>query len=209
MKKTLITAAIAAAALAPAAVMAQAAPAPTAAPAATAAANPTAGAKVFDASGAEVGTVEAVQNGVVTVSTGTARAGLPLNAFVTRDKGLTIGMTKAELESAVNGAKAENTAAKDAAIVADAPIKSSDGVVLGTVSKVEGDNVTLALSGGSSAQLKKSYLGLGADGSLALGMSAADFAKATQSAAAGQPGADAAATAGGTAAAAGTTPEGQ
>ncbi|EJU12999.1 hypothetical protein LH128_11061 [Sphingomonas sp. LH128] len=208
MKKTLITAAIAAAALAPAAVMAQAA-APAAAPAAsaTATANPTTGAKVFDAAGAEVGTVEAVQGDIVTVSTGTARAGLPKNAFVTRDKGLTIGMTKAELESAVNGAKAENTAAKDAAIVADAPIKSSDGVVLGTVSKVEGDNVTVALSGGSAAQLKKSYLGLGADGSLALGMSAADFAKATQSAAGGQPGADAAATAGGAAAA--TTPEGQ
>ena len=60
MKKTLITAAIAAAALAPAAVMAQAA-APAAAPAAsaTATANPTTGAKVFDAAGAEVGTVEA------------------------------------------------------------------------------------------------------------------------------------------------------
>lgn len=207
MKKTLITAAIAAAALAPAAVMAQAAPAAAPAASATAAVNPTTGAKVFDAAGAEVGTVEAVQGGIVTVSTGTARAGLPQNAFVMRDKGLTIGMTKAELESAVNGAKAENTAAKDAAIVADAPIKSSDGIVLGTVSKVEGDNVTVALSGGSAAQLKKSYLGLGADGSLALGMSAADFAKATQSAAAGQPGADAAATAGGAAAA--TTPEGQ
>lgn len=207
MKKTLITAAIAAAALAPAAVMAQAAPAAAPAASATAAVNPTTGAKVFDAAGAEVGTVEAVQGGIVTVSTGTARAGLPQNAFVMRDKGLTIGMTKAELESAVNGAKAENTAAKDAAIVADAPIKSSDGIVLGTVSKVEGDNVTVALSGGSAAQLKKSYLGLGADGSLALGMSAADFAKATQSAAAGQPGADAAATAGGAAAA--TTPEAQ
>ncbi|MEE4450116.1 hypothetical protein [Novosphingobium resinovorum] len=209
MKKTLITAAIAAAAFAPAAVMAQAAPAAAPAASASAPANPTAGAKVFDAAGGEVGTVEAVQGDIVTVSTGTARAGLPKNAFVTRDKGLTIGMTKAELESAVNGAKAENTAAKDSAIVADAPIKSSDGVVLGTVSKVEGDNVTLALSGGSAAQLKKSYLGLGADGSLALGMTAADFAKATQSAAAGQPGADAAATAGGAAAAAGTAPEGQ
>lgn len=207
MKKTLITAALAAAAFTPAAVMAQAAPAAAPAAAAAATANPTTGAKVFDAAGAEVGTVEAVQGDIVTVSTGTARAGLPKNAFVVRDKGLTIGMTKAELESAVNGAKAENTAAKDAAIVADAPIKSSDGVVLGTVSKVEGDNVTVALSGGAAAQLKKSYLGLGTDGSLALGMTAADFTKATQSAAAGQPGADAAATAGGAAAATeGTTP---
>jgi len=212
MKKTLISAAIAAAALAPVAVMAQAAPAPAApAASASAAVNPTVGAKVFDAQGGEVGTVEAVAGDIVTVSTGTARAGLPKTAFVTRDNGLTIGMTKAELESAVNGASAQNSAAKDAAIVADAPVKSSDGIVLGTISKVEGDNVTLALSNGSSAALKKSYLGLAADGKLALGMSSADFAKATQSAAAGQPGADASATAGGAAAATAgsTTPEGQ
>ncbi|MFC0203826.1 hypothetical protein [Novosphingobium soli] len=205
MKKTLIAAAIAATSFAPAAVMAQAAPAtaPAAAPAATAtgSANPTVGAKVFDAQGGDVGTVESVQGDIVTVSTGTARAGLPKTAFVARDKGLTIGMTKAELESAVNGAKAETSAAKDAAIVADAPIKSSDGIVLGTITKVVGDDVTVQLSNGSAAALKKSYLGLGADGSLALGMTAADFAKATQAASSAQPGTEAGAAAGAQAAA--------
>jgi len=201
MKKTIIAAAIAAASLAPMAAMAQAAPAPAAAASAT----PTVGAKVFDAEGGEVGSVESVQGDVVTVSTGTARAGLPTSAFVTREKGLTIGMNKAQLEAAVNGAKAENTAAKDAAIVADAPIKSSDGAVVGTVSKVEGDNVTVALSNGSAAALKKSYIGLGTDGSLALGMTAADFAKATQAAGSAQTSTDAGAAASGTAAASDTT----
>lgn len=201
MKKTIIAAAIAAASLAPMAAMAQAA----AAPAAAASATPTVGAKVFDAEGGEVGSVESVQGDVVTVSTGTARAGLPTSAFVTREKGLTIGMNKAQLEAAVNGAKAENTAAKDAAIVADAPIKSSDGAVVGTVSKVEGDNVTVALSNGSAAALKKSYIGLGTDGSLALGMTAADFAKATQAAGSAQASTDAGAAASGTAAASDTT----
>ncbi|AXB76352.1 hypothetical protein [Novosphingobium sp. P6W] len=201
MKKTIIAAAIAAASLAPMAAMAQAAPAPAAAASAT----PTVGAKVFDAEGGEVGSVESVQGDVVTVSTGTARAGLPTSAFVTREKGLTIGMNKAQLEAAVNGAKAENTAAKDAAIVADAPIKSSDGAVVGTVSKVEGDNVTVALSNGSAAALKKSYIGLGTDGSLALGMTAADFAKATQAAGSAQASTDAGAAASGTAAASDTT----
>lgn len=198
MKKHLIAAAIAAASLVPAAAMAQDAAAP--APAAAAAA-PTVGAKVFDAEGGEVGSVEAIQGDIVTVSTGTARAGLPKSAFVSREKGLTIGMNKAQLESAVNGAKAENSATKDAAIVADAPIKSSDGVVIGTVSKVVGDDVTVALSNGSAAALKKSYLGVGADGSLALGMTAADFAKATQAAGSAQASADAGAAATGTAAA--------
>jgi hypothetical protein len=199
MKKTIIAAALAAVSLAPVAAMAQAA-APAAAPAAAATA-PTVGAKVFDAEGGEVGTVEAIQGDVVTVSTGTARAGLPKTAFVTREKGLTIGMNKAQLEAAVSGASAGNAAAKDAAIVADAPIKSSDGVVIGTVTKVAGDDVTVALSNGSAAALKKSYLGLAADGSLALGMTAADFAKATQAAGSAQASADAAAPASGTAAA--------
>ncbi|HUD27372.1 MAG TPA: hypothetical protein VMQ93_00760 [Novosphingobium sp.] len=197
MKKSLIAAAIAAASLSPVAVMAQEA----AAPAAAAAATPTVGAKVFDAEGGEVGSVEAVQGDIVTVSTGTARAGLPKSAFVSREKGLTIGMNKAQLEAAVNGAAAENTAAKDAAIVADAPVKSSDGVVLGTVSKVEGQNVTVALSNGSSVALQKGNLGLGADGSLALGMTAADFTKAAQAAGSAQASADAGAAAGSTAAA--------
>lgn len=203
MKKILTAAAIAAAALVPAMASAQAAPAPAAAPATApaGAANPTVGAKVFDAEGGEVGTVEAIQGDVVTVSTGTARAGLPKTAFVAREKGLTIGMNKAQLEAAVSGAQAQNSSAKDAAIVAEAPVKSSDGVVLGTIAKVAGEDVTVQLSNGSQAALKKSYLGLGADGSLALGMSAADFAKATQAAAAGQPGADASATASTTAAA--------
>lgn len=204
MKKTLLAAAVAAASLVPAAVMAQDAAAPAAAPAAAAAA-PAVGAKVFDAEGGEVGTVEAIQGDIVTVSTGTARAGLPKSAFVSREKGLTIGMNKAQLEAAVNGAKAENTAAKDAAIVADAPIKSSDGVVIGTVTKVEGEDVTVALSNGSAAALKKSYLGLAADGSLALGMTAADFTKATQAAGSAQASADAGAAATGTAAATDTT----
>lgn len=181
MKTSLIAAAVAIAGFAPVAAMAQSAAPATAAPATV---NPTVGAKVFDAEGGEVGTVEAIQGDIITVTTGTARAGLPKSAFVTRDKGLTIGMTKAQLEEAVNGAKAENSAAKDAALVADAPVKSSDGVVLGTITKVEGDDVTVALSNGTSAALKKAHLGLAADGSLALGMTAADFATATQASAA-------------------------
>lgn len=187
MKKSLIAAAIAAASLAPAAATAQEA-------AATATAAPTVGAKVFDPQGSEVGTVEAVQGDVITVSTGTARAGLPKSAFAMRENGLTIGMTKAQLEEAVNGASAQTSATKDAALVAEAPVKSSDGVVLGKITKVEGDDVTVTLNDGAAVALKKSYIGVGADNSLAVGMTATDFAKATQAAAgSAQASADAAA----------------
>ncbi|MDF2638340.1 MAG: hypothetical protein K0R64_1324 [Novosphingobium lindaniclasticum] len=202
MKKSLIAAAIAAAALSPMAAMAQGAPA------AAAAAAPTVGAKVFGPDGSEVGTVEAVQSGVVTVNTGTARAGLPTASFAMREKGLTIGMNKADLEAAVNGAKAESSAELATAFVADKPIKSSDGVVLGTVSKVEGEEVFVALNNGSVAQLKKSYFGLGADKSLTLGMTATAFNSQLQASAGGQPGADAQAAPSASAAAT-ETPSGQ
>ncbi|SFF94505.1 hypothetical protein SAMN05518801_10445 [Novosphingobium sp. CF614] len=199
MKKSLIAAAIAAASLAPLAAMAQDA-ATAAAPA------PTVGAKVYGPEGDEVGTVEAVQGGVVTVNTGTARAGLPTSAFATREKGLTIGMTKTQLEAAVNGAQAQNGAAKETAMVADAPIKSSDGVVLGTIAKIEGDDVTVQLSSGASVVLKKSYLGL-VDNALTLGMTADAFNKQTQASAAAQASSDAAAPASGATAATESTGE--
>jgi hypothetical protein len=178
MKKSLIAAAIAAASLAPVAATAQ--------DAAATAVAPTVGAKVFGPEGNEVGTVESVQAGVVTISTGAARAGLPTSAFAMREKGLTIGMTKAQLEAAVNGAKAETDAAKNAAMVIDAPIMSNDGVVLGTISKIEGDDVTVQLSNGTSAILKKSYLGLVND-ALTLGMTAEAFASQTQASTPAEP----------------------
>ncbi|MBT0667556.1 hypothetical protein HT136_04150 [Novosphingobium profundi] len=173
MKNSLIAAAIIAAGLSPVAVMAQ-----EAAPAASVA--PTVGAKVFDPEGNEVGAVEAVAGDVVTVNTGVARAGLPKTAFAMRDKGLTIGMTKAQLEAAVMGAKAESGEAKAKAMVVDAPIKSSDGKVIGTIAKVEGDDVTMTLADGEgrTALFKKANIGLMPDGSLAIGMTADAFAQA-------------------------------
>lgn len=193
MKKSLIAAAIAAASLAPVAAWAQAATS-AAAPA------PTVGAKVYGPEGNEVGTIESVQAGVITVNTGTVRAGLPNTAFAMREKGLTIGMTKAQLEAAVSGAAAQTGAAKEAAMVVDAPIKSSDGVVLGTISKIEGDDLTVQLSSGSSVLLKKSYLGL-VNNALTLGMTAEAFNKQTQASASAQASSDAGAPASGEAAA--------
>lgn len=181
MKKSIIAAALAAATLVPAAAMAQAAPATTAA-------APAAGAKVYDAEGNEVGSIEAVQGDVVTVNTGTARAGLPKSAFAAREKGLTIGMTKAQLEAAVQGAQAKSGEALATALVVDAPVKSSDGVVLGTVSKVEGEDVTVALQTGSAVALKKNTIGLGTDGALAVGVTAAQFNASVQGATGGSSG---------------------
>lgn len=185
MKKMIVAAALVTAgttALAAAPMVAQAQTAPSAS-----APNPTVGAKVFGPDGSDVGTIEAVAGDVVTVYTGTVRAALPKTAFAVREKGLTIGMNKGQLEAAVQGAQAQNTAAKDKALVADAPIKSSDGKVIGTISKIDGENVTVALTGGTSAMLTKSNIGLGADGALVIGMTEADFTKAASAASTAAP----------------------
>ena len=77
-------------------------PAPAAATAATAApAQPSvaAGASVSDASGAPVGTIESVTNGVATLSTGTTKAGIPFTSFAQGPNGLVLGMTKAQVDA--------------------------------------------------------------------------------------------------------------
>lgn len=81
------------------------APAATA-PAATTDVNLAAGAKVYDASGGEVGTIESVASGAVVVNTGAKKATLAENSFVAGPKGATIGMTKQQLEEAVAAATA-------------------------------------------------------------------------------------------------------
>ncbi len=67
-----------------------------------------AGASVYDNAGAIVGTIESVSTTGAVVSTGTARATLPVGSFTKNAQGLVIGATKAQLEAAV----AKATAAK-------------------------------------------------------------------------------------------------
>ncbi len=207
MKKSLIAAALAASAMVPMSAFAQAASAPAAtAPAATAA--PTVGAKVYDTAGAEVGTVEKVDGANAVVFTGTKRATLPGTAFAKNDKGLVIAMTQAQLNAAVTAAESKTAGAMDAALVADAPIKSKDGVAVGTVQKVEGDNVTVALTDGNPVTITKQYLTVGANNALTLTMNATEFKSAvtaaTQSSATAPASADASAN---TTAKAGATPD--
>jgi len=208
LKKAFITIAMTAAALAPFAAQAQNTSASTAgaqsapdqqASAATAAkVTPTVGAKVYGPDGTEAGTVEKVDAANAVVYTGTKRATLPLAVFGKNDKGLLISMNKAQLEAAVAAAESKTSAATSTALVADAQVKTSDGVAIGTVQKVEGDNVTLALSEGSPITLTKQFITAAPDGSLALTMNDADFKKAvaaaTQSAASAPASADAKAT---------------
>ena len=64
------------------------------------AADVKAGVAVFDQKGGEVGKIESFSAKGAVVSTGKARAEIPLASLGKNDKGLVISMTKAELEAA-------------------------------------------------------------------------------------------------------------
>ena len=81
--------------------LAQDAPAP--APQAPAAQEATAkvGDTIYDTAGEAVATVESVEGTNAVISTGTNKATVPLSSFAAGPKGPVIGMTKAQLDAAI------------------------------------------------------------------------------------------------------------
>lgn len=84
---------------------AEAAPTTETAPAAEAAAAK-AGDTVYDQAGEVVGTIESVEGGNFVISTGTNKATLSLSTLAQGPKGPVIGMTKQQLDEAIQNAKA-------------------------------------------------------------------------------------------------------
>ena len=137
--------AVAAAALA---IMPATAHAQDAAPAAAAASvEVTQGASVTGNDGNPIGTVAQVTPDAAIVNTGSHEIPLPLNAFGKDESGLTLNITKTELDAAFAQQMAEAKAALDAAMVAGAAVGTADAQPLGTIDTVEGENVVLALAG--------------------------------------------------------------
>lgn len=153
---------------------------PAAASAATAATSVAVGAKVFGPQGEEVGTVESVSGETVVLNTGTNRATLAASSLGTSDKGLTIGMTKQQLDAAVQQAASQADAAMNSALVAGADVRSKDGQPVGKIETVEGDSVVLAREGGSIT-LSREHLTTDEQG-LKLVMTKAEFEAAANAA---------------------------
>lgn len=178
MKSSYLALALTAALTVPAAAYAQASA--TAPAAGTAEASLTTGAKVFDAQGAEVGTIESVAGGNVVVNTGTNRATLASSAFGTSAKGPTLNTTRAQLDAAVVAASAKANDATKAALVAGAEVRAKAGAVVGKVKEVQGDNVVLERDAGPVA-LTAQYFTTDANG-LVLTMTAAELDAAAKAA---------------------------
>jgi len=74
------------------------------APTAATAADVKKGVVVHDAKGGRIGTVESVSGKDAVVSTGTARASIPISSFAKDDKGLVLATTKADIDAQAKAA---------------------------------------------------------------------------------------------------------
>jgi rRNA processing protein Gar1 len=158
-----------------------AAPAAGAAPAAAATANVTAGAKIFDAQGGEVGTVDSVAGGVAVVNTGTNKVGLPLASFGTGANGPVISMTKTELDAAASQAAQQSAAALKAQLTPGATVYGRSGADVGKIKEADAEYVTVERPKGS-VKLPMSAFGKG-DKGVMISMTAEELDQAMASAA--------------------------
>lgn len=159
------------------------APAGTSAPAgagAPAAASIAAGATVYDSQGVSVGTIESVSGDNVVLAIGASRATLASSAFASGAKGVTVNTTKAQLEAAIAQATAQNSASLDTALAVGADVQSKDGVVVGKVKSVAGDEVVLDRPAGA-VTLAKQFFTSGTAG-LTIALSAAELEAAAKAA---------------------------
>jgi len=160
--------------------------APAAAPAAGAAApaagaGVTAGAKVFDAQGGEVGTIDTVNGGVAVVDTGTNKVGLPLASFGTGANGPVISMTKAQLDSAASQAAAQSADALKAQLTPGATVYGRSGADVGKVKSADAEFVTVTRPKGE-VKLPMSAFGKG-DKGVMISMTAEELDQAMSAAA--------------------------
>ncbi|MGB5484814.1 hypothetical protein [Parasphingorhabdus sp.] len=106
------------------------------------------GMKVVGPNGADVGTVDFVDAGVVVVDTGTNKAALAPDAFAEAETGLSIMMTKADLDAAVEQAAADARAQLLASLTPGTEVKSVTGAaVIGTIQESDADYVTVEHNG--------------------------------------------------------------
>jgi len=145
-------------------------------------ASVTAGAAVLDAKGGAVGTVASVTGEIAVIDTGTVKASVPVASLATSDKGVLIGMTKAELEAAAKGAAAGQQQQFLASLKPGTAVSDQHGGAVGTIEAVDAETVTVA-TGTAKAKLPKNAIAQGANGAV-IGMTKAQLEAAAKGASA-------------------------
>ena len=148
----------------------------------SAAAAVTQGATVKDTAGGIVGQIVSVNGTDVIVDTGKHKVTIPQASFGGTPEGPLLAMTKSQLDAAYDKAIADQQAKLAAAIQPGATVRGTEGGVIGTIAKLDGDFVMVKGEAGE-ARIPTNGLSLKADG-LHFGMSAAQFAEAVKASAA-------------------------
>jgi preprotein translocase subunit YajC len=161
-------------------VLAAAGLAAAAVPAAAQQAAVSAGTVVKDTSGATVGTVIKVDGDAYIVKTDKHEVRLPATSFTAAEGSLLFGMTQAQLNDAVDQAKAQ----ADAKIAAGAAVTDASGGAVGTIESVDAQFVTLKLASGTAVRLPRTALAAGPNGVVS-GATAAELEAAAKGAGAG------------------------
>jgi preprotein translocase subunit YajC len=136
-----------------------------------------AGAAIKDGQGGDVGTVARVDGDFYVVKTDKHEVRLPKTSFTAANGALLFGMTREQLNAAVD----QQVAAAQAAVTVGAAVSGSGGTPVGTVSAVDAQYVTLKLKAGGSVRLPRSGVAPGANG-LVVGATAAELEAAAAAA---------------------------
>ncbi|MBV9930437.1 MAG: hypothetical protein JO013_05790 [Alphaproteobacteria bacterium] len=137
-----------------------------------------AGMTVKDTAGGTVGTVARVDGGFVIVKTDKHEVRLPANSFTPHEGALLFGMTQAQLDAEVE----KSLAAAAAKIAPGATVTGTAGAVVGTISAVDDQTVTIKLASGNLVRVPRSGVAPGPNG-VVVGATAADLEAAAKPAA--------------------------
>lgn len=159
------------------------APAGSAAPATGVAPTFTAGATIYDPQGLEVGTIDSTTVDSVLVAIGANKVALPKTAFGAGAKGLTVTVSKAQIDAQIAAAADKTAAALDASLTPGAQVRDKAGVVIGTVKESSADQVVIDRPSGA-VSLPKTVVAAGPQGPM-IALTAAELDSAAKAAAPG------------------------
>lgn len=131
------------------------------------------GATVTDTAGGTVGTITAVNGATVTLRTDKHEVPIPVGSFAVSGTQVVFGMTRDQLNAAVEQAMA----ASQAAFAVGAQVHDRDGVLVGTVAALDADVVTVQMDT-QRVRLPRSALAGSANG-LVTGATIAELRAAT------------------------------
>jgi hypothetical protein len=123
-----------------------------------------AGATVYGPEGNAVGTIERVYGQTVVLDTGTNKATLAASAIGTGAKGLTIGFTREQLDQTVERALQAAAGRLTSALVVGAPLRSMDGLPLGTIRSIGADGTVVVARPGGDFSARREQFGTDAQG---------------------------------------------